>query len=161
MRTIASLGVVLMVSIGQAAEPCKPDLTLKLTSVYEQHLAAAKDGDLSALKQTSTPSEAKDIALSEEHNRDKLGPMIYAFSPRLGGAKEVKCEHAGDRARLIVTHDVTEESDAKTIGKREGFSAIMFQRVGGDWKVGKRASTQPFATQPLADLLKHEALQLP
>jgi hypothetical protein len=142
---------------------CDTELREKLNSLYTAFLQAAKADDLSAVKRFSTIEDATAIAQAEKSGNDKstIGRMMYAFSPRLEGARDIRCEQSKNRARLIITHEVRGETNGKPHVPRDGFGVVMFEQQGKEWKVGKKASTQPMANAPLSDLLKHEALQLP
>lgn len=142
---------------------CDTELREKLISLYTAYLQAAKTEDISAVKRFSTIEDATEVTQAEKSGNDKtkIGRMMYAFSPRLEGAREMRCEHSQNRARLIITHEVRSETNGKPNVPRDGFGVVMFEQQGKEWKVGKKASTQPLAVAPLSDLLKYDALQLP
>lgn len=139
--------------------PCSPDLARHLGQLYDEMRAASRAGDLARVEAMSTQAILAEIrALRPRPEASMLARQIGAFLPPRAEATSMRCDASGNRARLIV---VTRAVDPA--GKSNPVSTVvMFERSNGAaWHVGAKALTNPFAAQPVEELLRHPALQLP
>jgi len=144
-----------------AAESCTSSEKSEIMASYGSFRRASREGNLQAVKALSTKDVVRDISSFETSVNDPsvLARQMGAFSPDLQDAKEIKCEVSGDRSRLIARSETRSEDKATIVA--QVFSVVMFQKLGKQWLVGVKASTNPFKTEPLNSLLVHDQLKLP
>lgn len=161
-RSITLLLVAMMPFMALAkAESCSKSEKSEISTSYIEFSRASRAGDLSKVKALSTKAIAQEITDFEKNVKDQsaLARQMGGFSPALEDAQDITCEKSGDKFRLILKSTTKSEDKSKVVA--QVFSVTMFEKVGSKWFVGIKASTNPFQTQPLASLLKHDQLQLP
>jgi len=144
------------------AATCPPDLKSQVTATYNAFRSASRAGNLAQVKSLSSLAVAAEITDFEKtsNNPSALARRMSSVMPELAAAKKIACEYSGKKARLIITTETVSESES---GQRVPVSSVvMFETVlGRGWLVGDKSMTSPFSAQPVSEILKLEALQLP
>ena len=142
------------------AATCPPDLNSQVTTAYNAFRSASRAGDLAQVKALSSLAVAAQITDFEKNsnNPSALARQMSSVMPVLAAATKIACEYSGKKARIIITTETASQS-----GQRVPVSSVvMFESVPGrGWLVGDKTMTSPFSAQPVSEILKHEALQLP
>ncbi len=161
--TVIVFSIVALLPLSAIAKVsiCTDAEKAEIFASYVKFRSASKAGDLRKVKALSTPAVAQQIADFERTVKDQsmLARQMGGFSPALEEAREVKCEISGKKSRLTIQSE-TKSQDKSAVVTRV-FSVVMFEKAGEGWLVGIKGSTNPFDSQPLESLLKHEQLQLP
>lgn len=142
------------------AATCPPHLNSQVTAAYNAFRSASRAGDLAQVKALSSLAVAAKITDFEKNanNPSALARKMSSVMPELGAATKIACDYSDKKARMIITTDTVSES-----GQRIPVSSVvMFESVPGrGWLVGDKTMTSPFSAQPVSEILKYEALQLP
>lgn len=157
------IGALCATSLNVAAQVdrCTSQQKLELTAAYEEFRTASRGGDLKKIKILSSKAVSADIAKFEKTapNSSVLARQMGAVMPALSGAKEVRCDYSGHRARFIIQTETVDRDSKKSIPVT---SIVMFERTpASKWLVGDKAVTNPFSPQSPESLLQHEKLRLP
>lgn len=155
------VGAALVLPVAAQTKNCSAADKAETSAQYDRFRNASRAGDLELVRALSTPEVARQIRDFEKSSPDKaaLAQMMGGISPALADAVSVRCERSGDKARLII-HTETRSEDGKSVAAQV-FSVVMLERTDAQWRVGVKATTNPFETQPLDTLLVHQALRLP